>query len=264
MASAPWKFPVTQSFGQNAETGTDYGTPFHTPVPAPFAGTVVSESYGPYGGEVDLATSVPGQPAIKIETLLHLDQIFAPKGAQVAAGGILGLSGGQLAGGSHPAQLPYSTGPHTEVDFWTGKPFASASVNPDPILKSSMFGAYSSSMAPAATPAPQPSPSGPTFLELLPGGQIVQWLAGQVPGLPGQVAQQVASTPAPSLPGISIQNIVPDIGASFGAGINSAVTNAGHGISDFFAVGITDIGLFLKKQIVALAVAAVVLLILFS
>src|SRR5205807_8040696 len=105
---------VTQAFGVNSERGTDYGTPYGTPLVAPYGGVVTRAGYYPWGGEVDIATAVPGHPEIKSETLLHLDQLFVKVGDQVPQFGKVGLSGGQLQGGSHPAQPQYSGGPHTE------------------------------------------------------------------------------------------------------------------------------------------------------
>ncbi len=260
MASAlpEWLYPISQAFGGGAlgftEKGTDYATPFHTPIAAPFAGTVIGESYGPYGGELDIATS-QGPAGIKTETLLHLDQILVAKGQTIEQGQEVGLSGGQNVGGSHPATPQYSTGPHTEVDLWTGSPWSSPSVNPDPILKGlgNVFGAVSGQANP-----PSPAPSSNPLWEILPGGIIVQGATSLLPGGVGQAAQQLSSLPTPSFP--NIINVLPNPTQ----GLNDAVTGAGHGIADFFAVSIEDIGTFLKKQIVALAVAAVVLLILFS
>lgn len=255
-----WLYPVSQAFGGGAlgfsEKGTDYATPFHTPVPAPFAGTVIGESYGPYGGEIDIALS-QGPGGLKTETLLHLDQILVAKGQTIEQGQEVGLSGGQNVGGSHPATPQYSTGPHTEIDLWKGSPWSSPSVNPDPILKAlgmSVFGDVAQSRTPSS-----PSPSGPTLFELVPPGfGVAQLLANALPGQAGAVAQQIGSTPTPAFP--NIINVLPNPTA----GIGDAVTKAGHGIADFFAVSIEDIGIFLKRQIVALAVAAVVLLILFA
>lgn len=41
-------------------------------------------------------------------------------------------------------------------------------------------------------------------------------------------------------------------------------TQVGHGIADFFAIGLKDAATFLNRQIIALAVAAIVLLVLFA
>lgn len=131
-------FPVTQAFGGNAlgstEQGTDFGTPLDTSITAPFGGVVTAAGYHPWGGEVDVQTSVPGFPSIKDETFLHLDQISVSPGQSLAAFGQVGLSGGQNIGGSHVTSPQFSNGPHTELDFFTGTPFASTSVNPQDVL----------------------------------------------------------------------------------------------------------------------------------
>ena len=49
-----------------------------------------------------------------------------------------------------------------------------------------------------------------------------------------------------------------------GAAVNAAFSNVGHGLADALAVGATDIGEFFKRQVVAFAVAAVVLFVLFN
>lgn len=137
------QFGVTQAFGQNGEQGTDYGVPFHTPVPLALSGTVESASYGPWGGLVKVVTSLPGVGKIT-EQFVHIDQI-APgvvPGAQLPAGYILGLSGGEnpgYPGALHPADPQFSTGPHIEFDLQgpggnyvnpqTALPFAEALAN---------------------------------------------------------------------------------------------------------------------------------------
>lgn len=113
-----WQFPTSQGFGQNGETGNDIATPFHTPVATPFGGVVTAAGYHPYGGEVDVATTIPGFGRIT-EYFLHLDSISSNiiAGAQVSAGELLGLSGGEnpgYPGALHPALPAYSSGPHIE------------------------------------------------------------------------------------------------------------------------------------------------------
>lgn len=205
MASAWWNLPVTQEFGGGAlgfkEQGVDIGTPFHTAITAPFSGRVQSAGYFPWGGQVDLATAIPGQPGVHDETVLHLDQITVSPGQAVAAGGLLGYSGGQNVGGSHPTSPVYSSGPHTELDFFSGKPFASAAFNPAGILST----------------------------------------AGQGAALPSF-------------------NPVGDIGGAI-AGIPTSI---GHGLADAIGAGVTDVGIFFRRQAVAFFVAAVVLYVLFS
>lgn len=133
-------FGITQSFGQNGELGTDFGTPQDTPITVPFGGKVTGVGYYPWGGEVDIQTSIPGFPSITDETVLHLDQISVTLGQVLNPGDLIGLSGGQLVGGSHPTSAQYSNGPHTEIDFFTGSPFKSASVDPTQVLPAASSG----------------------------------------------------------------------------------------------------------------------------
>lgn len=117
--NAWYSFPVTQSFGQNGEKGTDLGTPEGTPLTAPYEGTVTKVGYYPWGGEVDIARP-NGQMGYYF---LHLDQIMSNivQGAKIQAGELLGYSGGELGGGTsathHPAGSLYSSGPHSEFGF---------------------------------------------------------------------------------------------------------------------------------------------------
>lgn len=197
-----WELPVTQQYGGGAlgfsEQGVDIGTPFHTAITAPFSGKVSAAGYYPWGGQVDLSTAIPGQPGVHDETVLHLDQITVSPGQAVAAGGLLGYSGGQNVGGSHPTSPVYSSGPHTELDFFSGAPFASKSFNPAGILAAAGQGAS----------------------------------------------------------GLSIPDPLGGI-----AGIPTAI---GHGLADAIGAGVTDVGVFFRRQAVAFFVAAVVLFVLFS
>lgn len=112
---------TSQGYGVNGETGNDIATPFHTPISTLYGGTVLDAGYHPYGGQVEIATNVPGYGNVT-ETIIHLDTI-APNivaGARVSAGDLLGLSGGEnpgYPGAQHPALPAYSSGPHTEIDF---------------------------------------------------------------------------------------------------------------------------------------------------
>lgn len=54
--------------------------------------------------------------------------------------------------------------------------------------------------------------------------------------------------------------LAPDIGAA----LSAPFTVVGHGLADAFGVGVTDIGVWLKRQSIALGVAAVVLFVLFG
>lgn len=196
-----WQLPVTQAFGQSGEQGVDIGTPFHTAVTAPFGGTVTGAGYHDWGGQVDIATAIPGQPGVHDESVLHLDQITVSPGEAIPAGALLGYSGGQNVGGSHPALPAYSSGPHTELDFFSGSPFGSTPFNPTNVL------------------AGVNSPAG----------------SGGLPGV-GDIAGAITDIP----------------------------TAIGHGIADAVGAGVTDVGVFFRKQAVAFFVAAVVLYVLFA
>lgn len=109
---------VTQHYGQNGETGIDMGLPMGTPITSLTNGTVLGHGYYGGGGVVsvgsfinNVATSVYYQ---------HLDTIapeidHATTPVHVKAGDLLGYSGGQLSGGTHPSQPKFSSGPHLEV-----------------------------------------------------------------------------------------------------------------------------------------------------
>ena len=111
------QFPITQLFGANGETGIDIGTNYHTPITSLTAGQVLGVGYYDGGGVVSVACDVNGQKAaIYYQHFDTIDAAIIP-GAAVKAGQALGLSGGQLRGGSHPSSPRYSNGPHMEVGF---------------------------------------------------------------------------------------------------------------------------------------------------
>src|SRR5439155_26201397 len=103
--------PISQAFNPPIEPGVDVATPFHTPITALNPGKVVAVSYGGFGARVNVQTAPD-----TIQYYQHLDTI-APSlhtGSPVTAGEELGLSGGQLSGGSRPNSPQNSTGPHVE------------------------------------------------------------------------------------------------------------------------------------------------------
>src|SRR5207248_205005 len=71
--------------------------------------------YQAWGGEV-FEKPDKGGPE---EYVFHLDQINVKPGQHVKAGQIIGLSGGQTSGGSHPTSPQYSTGPHIHFGEFT-------------------------------------------------------------------------------------------------------------------------------------------------
>jgi murein DD-endopeptidase MepM/ murein hydrolase activator NlpD len=126
--------PVTQAYGGAAtgvvNNGLDLGTAFHTPIGSIVSGTVQSATYSPeIGGQVMVAFQQAGQTLYA--AYVHLDEIAVSVGQQVNVGTLIGLSGGQLSGGSHNAKYPYSTGPHTLFGIFT-KPWAGLDVSINP------------------------------------------------------------------------------------------------------------------------------------
>jgi murein DD-endopeptidase MepM/ murein hydrolase activator NlpD len=120
------QYPVTESFGQSyggsVEHGVDIGTPFHTPITNLYGGVVTDVSRHGWGYQVGILTNLPGIGPV-IEYFQHLDIPNVVKGQFVAAGQLVGLSGGQTSGGNAPNSTQYSSGAHTEFGFdapWIG------------------------------------------------------------------------------------------------------------------------------------------------
>lgn len=102
-----------QTFGENGETGTDLAMPMHTPITSLTDGVVVGAGYYGGGGVVAISSQVMGR--VRSVYYQHLDLNQVAVGDKITTGQEIGLSGGQLSGGLHPAQLEFSTGPHIEV-----------------------------------------------------------------------------------------------------------------------------------------------------
>lgn len=213
MATPWWQLGITQAHGQNGELGVDVGTPFHTNITDIFSGTVVDAGYHAWGGQVDIATTLPNGQHV-IEQFLHLDQIAAgiTTGAQVVAGQFLGLSGGQTSGGAHPASTQFSTGPHTEFGLYSGTPGASTALDPTAYL------AYGSGAGIGGS-TPMPS-SPPSFWQ-----QVVQDVFGFMPEGPQYNAS--AGTVAPSQQYTAATSGIPDAIGALGARLQQSVANAG-------------------------------------
>ena len=111
--------PYHSSFEPSHGLGTQYGvgvpTEFHTVITSLSSGLVLDAFYKDYGGVILVRTFVQGRGQ---ETLyyLHMDDIYVKVGDTVTVGQPLGLSGGQVTGGDHPAGM-YSTGPHIDVGY---------------------------------------------------------------------------------------------------------------------------------------------------
>jgi murein DD-endopeptidase MepM/ murein hydrolase activator NlpD len=126
-----WQDQVTVPFGPPGEMGVDFGTPFHTPVTSLLGGTVTAAGAHPWGEEVQIDT---GHGVT--EYMRHLDTIEVKVGDKVSAYQEVGLSGGQLSGGSNPVQNPpgtqmYSSGPHTEYGLMGA---GGSPINPGSVL----------------------------------------------------------------------------------------------------------------------------------
>lgn len=106
-----YKGPLTDT----PHYAVDLGAPMDTPFFFLESGTIDKESYQPWGGEV-FERPDSGGPE---EYVFHLDQINVKPGQHVQAGEVIGLSGGQTSGGSHPTEKRYSTGPHIHFGLFT-------------------------------------------------------------------------------------------------------------------------------------------------
>jgi murein DD-endopeptidase MepM/ murein hydrolase activator NlpD len=134
MTTPWWQTPITQAHGQNGEQGVDFGTPFHTPITAILPGTVQRVDCAvPWRCEIDIATTYQGQRFT--ESFLHIDQPSVSVGQQVSGGSLLGLSGGQLSGGSNPDSPNVSTGPHIEFDMFRGAAPWSGAIDPTALAR---------------------------------------------------------------------------------------------------------------------------------
>jgi len=124
-----WSDLITQGFNPPVEPGIDVGTPFHTPITALAPGTVLSETFGGFGQRIDIQ-AVSGVT----EYYQHMDTIdpAVKVGSHVSVGELLGLSGGQLQGGSSPNSPANSSGPHVEFGILSssGQP-----IDPTAVLK---------------------------------------------------------------------------------------------------------------------------------
>lgn len=118
-----WTYPITKDYNPPDEYGIDFGTPYHSPIHAPFGGIVEYAGNTRWGdgsssgGLVVLRSFLPGSRIPVGQYFLHLDTINVQKGKLVQPGELIGLSGGQNSGGSMPASPKWSTGPHTEWGF---------------------------------------------------------------------------------------------------------------------------------------------------
>lgn len=134
-----YQYPQTHGYiigYQGAGTDTphyavDLGAPMDTPFFFLEPGTIDKADYQSWGGEV-FERPDSGGPE---EYVYHLDQISVKPGQHVSAGQVIGLSGGQNSGGSHPTSKQYSTGPHIHFGL-----FSKYTNTPDPNNPTIPFG----------------------------------------------------------------------------------------------------------------------------
>lgn len=134
-----YTYPVTHGYitgyqGPGTDTphyAEDLGAPFHTPFFFLENGQIVKADYQAWGGEVFLKPDSGGPE----EYVYHLDEIDVQQGQHVAAGQLIGLSGGQTSGGEHPTSPEYSTGAHIhfgEFTEYTNSPNGEIPYGPNP------------------------------------------------------------------------------------------------------------------------------------
>lgn len=122
------EYPITHGYitsydGVGTDTphpALDIGTPFHTPLTAPLAGTVEKADYQGWGGEIYI---LPDDKSYPEYLFFHPDELEVGAGQHVAAGQEIALSGGEnpgYPGALHPADPQYSTGAHTHLQWVTG------------------------------------------------------------------------------------------------------------------------------------------------
>lgn len=203
-----WQGKVTQAFNPPVEPGEDIALAVDTPVTALQGGTVIGASYGPWGGRVDIQVD-PNT----VQYYQHLDQDQVSVGERVTAGGSVGLSGGQLSGGQHPASPQYSTGPHIEV----GETVGGRPVNPSQLIAAGPQTPGAAAGAASGSPGP------------------LQWLLQLLSGPAGTVdaASQLGASAAPaaaqaggSLVNVSFPDPVASLRDWFSSGVSQAKAEA--------------------------------------
>lgn len=121
----PWLVPFYPQAGQGRTTevyhppdewGVDIKLPLHTTVTSLTYGKVTSTFYYGGGGVAVVESQIRNTGLVAVY-YQHLDLVQVNVGDTVRVGDPIGLSGGQLSGGFHPATKQYSSGPHIEVGY---------------------------------------------------------------------------------------------------------------------------------------------------
>ena len=197
----PWNPGGTGAPSSANGQRNDYSIPLTvgTPITSPVSGIVLPtshsgglySSYGqqPWGGEVDVLTSLPNYPgAVQVVDVLHFDTVNVKPGDIVTQGQtVLGTSGGQTSGGNWPSSPQFSQGPHIGVGVHAVSSWQQM-YNPSMLINNLRAGSQVSSVP----TAPQIQAAG--LPPNLPIGPILGGLAGAAAalGLTGTV--QNAST----------------------------------------------------------------------
>src|SRR5579862_8320498 len=134
--SQPWyDFSVSSdaklSNGGSSYNNTDVGTPIDTVLTAPTSGTITYLGYPLWGGQITYKEDNPTDPNNPYVFLIHLDALNPNLvvGQHIAAGTMIGYSGGQYPGQFAPSSYPslpagythhdtaasHSTGPHLDI-----------------------------------------------------------------------------------------------------------------------------------------------------
>jgi hypothetical protein len=143
MPQSWYEYQITHGYIPNSDGGdtphyaVDLGMPMGTPITAIYAGVVKIADYAMWGGQ-------PGGGEVFVQPdgggpqyyFYHLDEIAQgiQPGAKVAAGQLIGWSGGQNSGGNHPVSPMWSNGPHLHTGFffkYVSTPIGSRPYGPD-------------------------------------------------------------------------------------------------------------------------------------
>ena len=138
-----WDAPIIQQYKWSfglwwTHSGIDLGMPYGTPLTSPVNGVVIAAGCHPWGGQVDIRTTLEDGKT-HVLSFLHLSQIAGQLGMHIGetitAGTVIGYSGG-LPQGVCPTERRYSNIAHLHFEMTWGQyaPYDSAEghyYNPD-------------------------------------------------------------------------------------------------------------------------------------
>lgn len=229
--------------------GTDtphYAVDIEAPLDTPFSflasGVIKQADYAPWGGEVFLQPDTGGPE----EYVYHLDQINVSVGQHVNAGQIVGLSGGQTAGGQHPTQPRFSTGPHIHFGLFTKYLTTGTDVgtipygpNPDSLIASARAGDTGQELTTTTSTTTSTATDGtetPTPLS-----QRVNDTLSNIPGFAGLA---IALDEIESFPGIIWYNPGTTVSLVPGGSVGDVINGAASAIfdpGDYIGAGIRSV-----------------------